>query len=176
MWDAVVSKKQPHIYKMIEGDIMSYLDENDNRINEAVRQMSQDAADDIGGKSTLVTRNITVLGRRTSVRLEPEMWSALREIARREDCKIHDICSLIHLRKNQDTSLTAAIRVFLMLYYRAAATEDGHRRAGHGDFSHMIQRARMPAELMSWKRSRRSANAAMPIATRTPDMVAARAL
>ncbi len=176
MWDAVVSKKQPHIYKMIEGDIMSYLDENDNRINEAVRQMSQDAADDIGGKSTLVSRNITVLGRRTSVRLEPEMWSALREIARREDCKIHDICSLIHLRKNQDTSLTAAIRVFLMLYYRAAATEEGHRRAGHGDFSHMIQRARMPAELMSWKRSRRSTGTTMPMPSRTPDMVMGQAL
>lgn len=155
---------------------MSYLEQNDNRINQVAREMTQEGAEDLGGKSTLVSRNITVLRRRTSVRLEPEMWSALREIARREDCKIHDICSLIHLRKNQDTSLTAAIRVFLMLYYRAAATEDGHRRAGHGDFSHMIQRARMPAELMSWKRSRRSANTAIPMTTRTPDMVAAQAL
>lgn len=147
----------------IEGDIMSYLDENDNRITQAVRGMASGASSDPGGKSTLISRNITVLGRRTSVRLEPEMWSALREIARREDCKIHDICSLIHLRKNQDTSLTAAIRVFLMLYYRAAATEDGHRRAGHGDFSNMIQRARMPAELISWKRSRHRAASAMPV-------------
>ncbi len=155
---------------------MSYLEQNDNRISQAVREMTQGGAEDLGGKSTLVSRNITVLGRRTSVRLEPEMWSALREIARREDCKIHDICSLIHLRKNQDTSLTAAIRVFLMLYYRAAATEDGHRRAGHGDFSHMIQRARMPAELMSWKRSRRSASAAMPMTARTPDMAMGQAL
>lgn len=126
-------------------------------------------ADDVSSKSTLVSRNITVLGRRTSVRLEPEMWSALREIARREDCKIHDICSLIHLRKKQDTSLTAAIRVFLMLYYRAAATEEGHRRAGHGDFDHMIQRARMPAELVLWKRTRRRVAPMMP-AERAPGM------
>ena len=96
-----------------------------------------------GGNSTLISRNITVLGRRTSVRLEPEMWNSLREIARREKCKIHDICSLIHMRKNPDTSLTAAIRVFLMLYFRAAATEDGHKRAGHGSFESMIRRARM---------------------------------
>jgi predicted DNA-binding ribbon-helix-helix protein len=96
--------------------------------------------------STLISRNITVLGRRTSVRLEPEMWNALREIARRENCKIHDICSLIHMRKNPDTSLTAAIRVFLMLYFRAAATEDGHKRAGHGSFESMIRRARMGDE------------------------------
>ena len=130
---------------------MTYLEQKSSNADEIIKEIAEDA----NGKSTLVSRNITVLGRRTSVRLEPEMWSALREIARREDCKIHDICSLIHLRKNQDTSLTAAIRVFLMLYYRAAATEEGHRRAGHGNFDHMIQRARMPAELISWKRSRR---------------------
>ncbi len=89
------------------------------------------------GQSTLVSRNVTVLGRRTSVRLEPEMWTALREIARRESCKIHDVCSLIQMRKNPDTSLTAAIRVFLMLYYRAASTEEGHTRAGHGSFQNI---------------------------------------
>lgn len=98
--------------------------------------------------STLVSRNITVLGRRTSVRLEPEMWNALRDIAKRERCKIHDICSLIHLRKNHGTSLTAAIRVFLMLYFRAASTEDGHQRAGHGDFDHMISRARLTRDML----------------------------
>jgi len=101
-----------------------------------------------GYRSTLISRNITVLGRRTSVRLEPEMWSSLREISRREECKIHDICSLIQLRKNPNTSLTAAIRVFLMLYYRAASTEDGHLRAGHGDFENMAQRARVTREMI----------------------------
>lgn len=100
-------------------------------------------------KSTLVSRNITVLGRRTSVRLEPEMWRALREISRREGCKIHDICSLINLRKKKDTSLTAAIRVFLMLYYRAAATEEGHIRAGHGNIEKMIHRARMTSDMLN---------------------------
>ena len=100
-------------------------------------------------KSTLISRNITVLGRRTSVRLEKEMWHSLRAIAKREDCTIHDICSLIQLRKNPNTSLTAAVRVFLMLYYRAAATEDGHRRAGHGDFKNMMDRARMNGEMLA---------------------------
>jgi predicted DNA-binding ribbon-helix-helix protein len=95
-------------------------------------------------RSTLVSRNITVRGRRTSVRLEPEMWTALREIAKREQCRIHDICSLIDLRKNPRTSLTAAIRVFLMLYYRAASTDEGHIRARHGNFRNMLERAKLP--------------------------------
>ena len=95
-------------------------------------------------KTTLVSRNITVMRRRTSVRLEPEMWLALREISRREQFTIHDLCTLISIRKNPATSLTAAIRVFLMLYFRAAANEEGHIRAGHGNFNFMKQRARLP--------------------------------
>jgi predicted DNA-binding ribbon-helix-helix protein len=71
------------------------------------------------------------------------MWSALKEIARREQCTIHDICSLIQARKNRDSSLTASIRVFLMLYFRSAATEEGHARAGHGHFDSMRARARL---------------------------------
>lgn len=94
-------------------------------------------------KSTLVSRNVTIMGRRTSVRLEPEMWIALKEISKRENCSIHDICSLISLRKNENTSLTAAVRVFLMLYFRASSTEDGHQKAGHGSFEQMKQRARV---------------------------------
>lgn len=94
-------------------------------------------------KTTLVSRNITVMGRRTSVRLEPEMWRALKEISDREGCTIHDICTLIKMRKNAATSLTAAIRVFLMLYFRASSTEDGHSLVGHGSFKHMIRRARI---------------------------------
>jgi predicted DNA-binding ribbon-helix-helix protein len=72
------------------------------------------------------------------------MWSALKDIANREGCTMHEICSLVALRKRAQTSLTAAIRVFLMLYFRAATTEDGHRHAGHGSFENMRQRAKVP--------------------------------
>ncbi len=92
-------------------------------------------------KTSLVSRNITVMGRRTSVRLEPEMWQALKEISIRENCSIHDLCTLVSVRKNLRSSLTASIRVFLMLYFRAAATEEGHYRAGHGNLQSMMQRA-----------------------------------
>lgn len=94
-------------------------------------------------KSSLVSRNITILGRRTSVRLEPEMWMAMKSIAKREGCSIHELCSLISLRKRDNTSLTAAIRVFIMLYFKASSTEEGHARAGHGDFENMKARARI---------------------------------
>lgn len=101
-----------------------------------------------GLKSSLISKNITVRGHRTSIRLEPEMWTALKDIAFREQTSIHNICSLISLRKLDETSLTAAIRVFLMLYYRAAATQDGHFRAGHGNFDTMKRRARITEEIL----------------------------
>src|SRR5262245_6447590 len=81
--------------------------------------------------STLVSRNVTVGGRRTSLRLEPPMWDALAEIARRESMTVHQLCTQVEIRR-RESSLTAAIRVFALSYFRAAATEDGHERAGHG--------------------------------------------
>ena len=83
------------------------------------------------GHSTLQSRNVTVSGRRTSMRLEPAMWDALRAIARREGRSLHEICTMINDRR-RESSLTAAIRVFTMAYYRAAATDEGHAQAGHG--------------------------------------------
>ncbi|MBL4590032.1 MAG: ribbon-helix-helix domain-containing protein [Alphaproteobacteria bacterium] len=91
-------------------------------------------------KSTLVSKNVTIMVRRTSVRLEPEMWRALKEISRREKCTVHDVCSMVYLCKKPLSSLTASIRVFLMLYYKAASTEDGHEKARHGNLDNMKRR------------------------------------
>ena len=82
--------------------------------------------------STLISRNVSINARRTSLRLEPSMWDALAEIARRENMTIHQLCTQVDARRHE-SSLTAAIRVFTLSYFRAAATEDGHGRAGHGN-------------------------------------------
>ncbi len=83
-------------------------------------------------KSSLVSRNVTIGSHRTSIRLEPEMWVGLRDLCRREHVTLHDIATLVADRKASNTSLTAAIRVFIMAYFRTASTEEGHNRAGHG--------------------------------------------
>jgi predicted DNA-binding ribbon-helix-helix protein len=80
-----------------------------------------------------MSRNITINGHRTSVRLEPDMWDGLTDICGREQATLHEICSSISAHKAENTSLTAAIRVFVMSYYRAAATEEGHTQAKHGN-------------------------------------------
>lgn len=78
--------------------------------------------------STLISRNITLADRRTSIRLEPEMWDALNEICAREGRSLHDICTQIDRDRTQ-SGLTAGVRVFVLNYFRRAATEEGHARA-----------------------------------------------
>lgn len=81
--------------------------------------------------STLINRNVTVSGRRTSMRLEPAMWEALQQICSREGKTLNELVTEID-RMRSESSLTAAIRVYLLGYFRAAATDEGHRLAGHG--------------------------------------------
>lgn len=78
------------------------------------------------------TRNVNVSGHRTSLRMEPAMWEALEEISGREARTIHDICTLVNQHRGP-VNLTAALRVFIVSYFRQAATEAGHMEAGHGE-------------------------------------------
>ena len=69
--------------------------------------------------SHLKSRNIIVLGHRTSVRLEPAMWEALKDISRWERKSINEIVSAIADCQTRSGSLTSAIRIFVMGYFRA---------------------------------------------------------
>ena len=72
--------------------------------------------------SSLVIRNIVVAGHRTSVRLEPTMWEALHEIARQRQTNLNELVTEIDRRRDA-SSLTAAIRVYIVDFYRSAAMQ-----------------------------------------------------
>jgi predicted DNA-binding ribbon-helix-helix protein len=91
----------------------------------------QIASDDSKSGSTLINRNVTVAGHRTSMRLEPAMWEALHNISRRESKTLNELVTEIDALRIE-SSLTAAIRVYLLRYFADAATDEGHRQAGHG--------------------------------------------
>jgi predicted DNA-binding ribbon-helix-helix protein len=76
--------------------------------------------------SSLVIHNVVVAGRRTSVRLEPVMWEALQDIARRQERTVHDLVTEID-RERSASSLTAAIRVYIVAFYRSAAAPETAR-------------------------------------------------
>ena len=74
--------------------------------------------------SSLVIRNVVVGGHRTSVRLEPTMWDALADIARHSRKSLHQLVTEIEQSRTA-SSLTAAIRVFIVEFYRSAAAQGG---------------------------------------------------
>ena len=83
------------------------------------------------GASRLVNRNITAATGRTSMRLEPEIWDALREICLRENKELREVIRTLEGAAGGG-GRTSAVRVHVVQYFRAAATEEGHREAGHG--------------------------------------------
>jgi len=89
--------------------------------------------------SALVMRNVSVRGRRTSIRLEPQLWDSMTEICRSEFCTPHDVCSYVAEHKPPHGSLTSSLRVFIVDYFRKSSTQDGHRSAGHGQGMFMSQ-------------------------------------
>jgi predicted DNA-binding ribbon-helix-helix protein len=81
--------------------------------------------------SRLINRNIVAASGRSSMRLEPEIWDALFEICRRENVAMGELVRKVDGGREVG-GRTSAIRVFAFNYFRQAATEDGHRLAGHG--------------------------------------------
>jgi predicted DNA-binding ribbon-helix-helix protein len=81
--------------------------------------------------SRLINRNVVAGRGRTSMRLEPELWDALREISRRERLDLNQLVRHIESLGHRG-GRTSAVRVYVLQYFRAAASEDGHEAAHHG--------------------------------------------
>jgi len=81
--------------------------------------------------SRLVNRNVIAGRGRTSMRLEPELWEALHEICQRERIGLGELVRRIE-QAGHAGGRTSAVRVYALGYFREAASEEGHRQAGHG--------------------------------------------
>lgn len=82
----------------------------------------------------LVNRNITTPTGRSSMRLEPELWEAVREICLRQNQTMAEWMAglLPGGRGATKEGRTSIVRTAIFLYFKAAATEAGHTAAGHG--------------------------------------------
>lgn len=88
---------------------------------------------------------VKFFGETFHLHIEKEMWEALIEISSNENCSVNDICALIFFKKMPNLSMASAIRVFIMNYYKEAATVRGHHLAGHGSFERMKSAAGLPS-------------------------------
>ena len=94
--------------------------------------------------SRLINRNVVAGRGRTSMRLEPELWDALMEICEREG---YDVSTVVRRVEDAGHSggRTSAVRVYILDYFRTAATEAGHLSVNHGPLS----RARLAMQARS---------------------------
>ena len=67
-------------------------------------------------QSKIVKRSIVVDRHKTSVSLEDEFWTGMREIAHSERQTITGLVSAI--KKDHEGNLSSAIRRFVLAYYR----------------------------------------------------------
>jgi len=77
-------------------------------------------------------KNIMLGTRRTSVSLEDQVWDGLTEICRREEVSVDELCTEVEGRR-VGSSMSSALRVFLMTYFRMLAEELEAREAPDGD-------------------------------------------
>lgn len=76
----------------------------------------------------LSNRVISIYNRKTSIRLAPIEWSALEYICHEEKIPRKLLFELIDLNRDEQTNLTAAIRLFILIYYKKAISESTELR------------------------------------------------
>lgn len=89
--------------------------------------------DSTDGRKSLPIFNISIgKKKRTTVRLAPEIYLAVKKISEIENCDLKEVFEFIFRTKENGISISTAIRVFVIKYFIDAATVEGHRNAGHG--------------------------------------------
>lgn len=80
----------------------------------------------------LMNKIIIINNRRTSMRLCMKEWEALYEVCKIENISKNHLIEMIEAQKSEALGLTYSTRLFLMSYFREAASVEGHKLAGHG--------------------------------------------
>ena len=73
-------------------------------------------------KSPIVKRSVLLAGRKSSVSLEDEFWTTLKEIAGDRHVTMSELVSGID-KQRQHGNLSSALRLFVLDYYRGKAAE-----------------------------------------------------
>jgi predicted DNA-binding ribbon-helix-helix protein len=98
--------------------------------------------------STIKKRTIKCAGRVTSISLEDDFWTSLRNIARERHQRISHLITELNGAR-QDGNLSSAIRMFVLSYYRDK-----------------LVRPTRPRSRPKRKRARRSSSRSAPIISR----------
>jgi predicted DNA-binding ribbon-helix-helix protein len=71
-------------------------------------------------KSLVVKRSVAIAGHKTSISLEHDFWSALKDIARDRDLTVSDLVAVIDAERKAG-NLSSAARLFVLEHFRTKA-------------------------------------------------------
>jgi predicted DNA-binding ribbon-helix-helix protein len=69
-------------------------------------------------KPRVMRKNVTINGKRTTVKLETDLWEAIVEICDRADQTIDDICAIVWGANRESENFTSDLRLFVHHYHR----------------------------------------------------------
>jgi predicted DNA-binding ribbon-helix-helix protein len=82
-------------------------------------------------QSAVVKRSIVIAGHKTSVSLEDEFWSSLKEIGKGNKTTLSKLVADIDMRRPH-RNLSSAIRLFVLDHFRSQIAETSTHRIGAG--------------------------------------------
>jgi len=71
-------------------------------------------------QSSIAKRSIVIGGHKSSISLEEEFWTALKEIANERGAKLSELVTEID-QSRAASNLSSAIRTFVLLHFRATS-------------------------------------------------------
>lgn len=77
----------------------------------------------MGANSTVIKRSIVLRGHKTSISIEDDFWSALKEMALERQQTLSAVVEAIDKQRHSG-SLSSAIRVFVVRHYRDMSRRD----------------------------------------------------
>lgn len=88
----------------------------DRRIPRSLDEMADLSS--LAAPPAVVSRTVTVGGRRASLRLEATIWDGLKEIAQREGKTLDALCLDIEGRRTEGIPFATSVRVYVLNYFR----------------------------------------------------------
>jgi predicted DNA-binding ribbon-helix-helix protein len=80
-------------------------------------------------RSLVAKRSIVIAGHKTSVSLEDQFWTALKEVAAHRDLTVSELVGAID-DDRQHGNLSSAIRLFVLRFYRDQLPSHGQLAGG----------------------------------------------
>jgi predicted DNA-binding ribbon-helix-helix protein len=71
-------------------------------------------------KSLVVKRSVAISGHKTSISLEHDFWTALKDIARNRELTVSDLVAIIDAERKTG-NLSSAARLFVLDHFRTRA-------------------------------------------------------